>query len=420
MSHSVRYRLAQGVLLLLAVCFGLQIFSPLRLSVDSIVLLSMAESAAHGNGFLDSGHKTVFPPGYSAALAVLLRAGLAHSWAIISLNLLLLAIGLCATYSVLIREFFTNETMVLILCSLFLLSFVVIRHYPIPLTDIPFFCCAMCCLAVISRAPKTEWNRRFVIHAVIAWILAVAAITVRRIGVALVPPVVFMVVSNPQLKVFLKTLSRRTKVILAVICVVAGVGTMVIVAKTSTLADFVVIANMSEFSVVRNCSYRLMELGEVFVNITMSKMPARLHVIVPFIGFGLFLLTLGGLAARRRDARPADVFLICYMGILFAWPYRDARFWLPVIPLLIAYAALSVKKIRVPRALVTMYCLVFVVIGFIAIAYSTQMSFAGAKFPDLYGDDLRPTYCEVFRSCPDGGDSKKVNPKVLRLLREFN
>jgi hypothetical protein len=40
----------------------------------------MAESAAHGGGFLDDGEKSVFPPGHPAMLAFLLRLGLAHPW----------------------------------------------------------------------------------------------------------------------------------------------------------------------------------------------------------------------------------------------------------------------------------------------------------------------------------------------------
>jgi hypothetical protein len=75
----VWYRIFQGLLLLLAICFGLQVFSPLRLNYDAIVLLSMADSATHGYSFLDDGQQTVFPPGYPALLAVLVRVGLAHS-----------------------------------------------------------------------------------------------------------------------------------------------------------------------------------------------------------------------------------------------------------------------------------------------------------------------------------------------------
>jgi hypothetical protein len=60
--------------------FGCKIFTPLRLTTDAVTLLSMAESAAHGGGFLDDGEKSVFPPGYPAMLAFLLRLGLAHPW----------------------------------------------------------------------------------------------------------------------------------------------------------------------------------------------------------------------------------------------------------------------------------------------------------------------------------------------------
>src|ERR1035437_1275896 len=150
----VRYRFSQGLLLLLAICFLLQVFSPLRLNTDAIILLSMGESAAHGGGFLDSGQKTVHPPGYPALLAALMRVGLARPWAIVGLNAVFLSAGLFATYSLLIREFFEDKSVVLIICSLFLLSFIVVKHFPIPLTDVPFFCCSMCCLAVMSKTTK--------------------------------------------------------------------------------------------------------------------------------------------------------------------------------------------------------------------------------------------------------------------------
>jgi hypothetical protein len=174
----------------------------------------MGESAAHGGGFLDSGQKTVFPPGYPALLAVLIRVGLAHPWAIVGLNLVLLSAGLFAAYSLLIREFFEDKAVVLVICSFFLLSFVVVKHVTIPLTDVPFFCCSMCCLAVMSQTTKMDWNWRFVTLVVAAWLLAVAAITMRRVGVALVPPLVFMIVFSPQLKLLLKRLSRSTKLVI--------------------------------------------------------------------------------------------------------------------------------------------------------------------------------------------------------------
>src|SRR6516164_8447029 len=108
-----RYWFMRIFLLFLAICFLLQVRSPLRLNNDAITLLSMGESAARGAGFLDGGQRTVFPPGYPAVLAFLLKVGLAHPWVIISLNLVFLAVGLLAAYSVLVREFFADKTVAL-------------------------------------------------------------------------------------------------------------------------------------------------------------------------------------------------------------------------------------------------------------------------------------------------------------------
>ena len=333
-----------------------------------------------------------------------------------------LSVGLFAAYSLLIRQFFKDRAVALMICSFSLLSYVVVKHSTIPLTDVPFFCFSMCCIAVMSQTTNMDSTRRFVILGGAAWLLAVAAITVRRVGVALVPPLVFVIVCSPQFKSLLKRLSLRAKLSIGVISIFLGIETAHVVAKTSSLSDFIGVATKSRVStlVLHILSYRLTELGELFGNLPMTKMPARLQVMVPWMGLLLFLLTFFGLATKRLNISATEVFLVSYIGILFAWPYYDARFWLPVIPLLIAYSVLAVKGLRFPRVVVRVYCILFVILGFGAIAYSTRITFAGPKFPDEYGDGyLRPTYCAAFQSCRDGGDTNKVNAKVLRLLREY-
>jgi len=421
-ADSVRLRFSQGLLLLLAICFVLQAFSPLRLNTDAIVLLSMGDSAAHGGGFLDSGQKTVFPLGYPALLAILLRLGIAHSWVIVGLNLVFLSLGLFAAYSLLICQFFEDRALVLVICSFFLLSYVVVKHFTIPLTDVPFFCCSMCCLAVMSHTTKVDSNWLFGMLAGIAWLLAFAAITVRTIGVALFPPLLVMLVSSSQFKLLLERLSLRTKRIVVTVAVFVGAGTTYLLANTSYSRILIGVAKKPNIStlILEVLSYRLRELGELFGNFPMTKMPAKLHVVVPWLGLLLLLLIVIGLATKRRKISPTEVFMVCYLGILFVWPYYDARFWLPVIPLLIAYAVLAVNSLRFPRVVVTIYCILFAALGFGAIAYTSRISFAGSKFPDEYGDGyLRPTYCAAFQSCRDGGDTNKVDAKVLRLLREY-
>ena len=420
MKNLVLYHLSQALLALLAICFLLQIFSPLRLNTDAITLLSMADSASHGAGFLEDGKKTVFPPGYPALMAVLLRLGLAHSWVIIALNLVLLAVALYATYDVL-REFAFGKTAALAVVLLSLLSFVIVKHCTIPLTDIPFFCFSMCCLAAMSRASRLGLNGKFFLLAAAAWALAIVAIMVRRIGIALLPALVFLVANNPGVRGFIRELSHRARTIIALIVLVIAMPTAVVIARTSTLSDFARSTSGAGIAAVleRTISYRLIEFGELFINfpITGKTFPG-LHIFVSLIGSALLLLVLGGLVTRRQKFGPPEVYLISYMAIMFVWPFCDTRFWLPVIPLLIVYSALALRKIKMPKAIVVVYCSGFALLGLAAIAYSTRISFAGPKFPDRYASgNLRPTYCVALHACTD---VRKPDPKALLLIQEFN
>src|SRR5262245_45619549 len=109
MGNILKLRALLVLLTILAIGFLLQTFTPLRINTDAVTLMSMAESAAHGRGFLDDGERSVFPPGYPAILAVLLKLGLAHSWIIVSLNMVFLSLGLFAAFRLITLEFFENR-----------------------------------------------------------------------------------------------------------------------------------------------------------------------------------------------------------------------------------------------------------------------------------------------------------------------
>lgn len=421
-ADSVRYRSSQILLLLLAICFVLQVFSPLRLNNDAITLLSMGESAAHGGGFLNDGQKTYLPSGYPALLAVLLKVGFAHPWVIVGLNMVFLSVGLFAAYCVLSREFFEDRTLILLICSFSLLSYVVIKHSTIPLTDVPFFCCSMSCIAVMSRARRADSNLGFAVLASVAGLLAVAAMAVRTIGIALFPPLIFVIVSSLQWGSLLKEFSIRTKLIIVAVGVLVGGGATLLLATTNYWGYLIGVAKDANVPglILQILSDRLVEFGELLGNFPTSKLPTKLHFMVPWMGLLLLVVVLLGLATKRKKIGPTEVFMVCYMGILFAWPCFDARYWLPVIPLLIAYTVLAVKSLRFPKAVIAVYCIAYATLGFGVIAYSSRITFARSKFPDRYGDgNLRPTYCAAFQSCRDGGDPNKVDAKVLHLLREY-
>ena len=59
-ANPLLYRIFQGCFLLLAICFVLQVFSPLRLNTDAIVLLSMADLLLTARVFLMADRKRFF------------------------------------------------------------------------------------------------------------------------------------------------------------------------------------------------------------------------------------------------------------------------------------------------------------------------------------------------------------------------
>jgi hypothetical protein len=421
-SDLVKLRAAQFLLTILAITFLLQVFTPLRLNTDAVTLLSMAESAAHGGGFLDDGAKSVFPPGYPAMLAVLLKLGLAHPWVIVGLNMLFLSLGLWAAFSLLLEEFFADRAVVVMICCLFLLSYVVVKHSTIPLTEGPFFFLSMCCLAFMRKAVNQSSARHFVLLSGAALLSAAAAITIRRIGIAFVPPVAFMFLTSHQFRSFWGGLSSRSKLIVLLGSGVVVSATADIFMFTARWRDFIGDAQQRYTIIPLSWLpwYRLKEFGELFINFPVYRMPPAFQRVVPWIGFLLLLLLLVGLATRRGKFSPTDVFIVCYAIILAAWPYYDARFWWPIIPFLIAYSLSAVRRLKIPAIVVGIYCVWFVILGFGAIAYSTRISFSGCDFPQRYGaGDLTTTYRAAFDQCRNGGSSDQVNVRVLRLLREY-
>ncbi len=52
------------------------------------------------------------------------------------------------------------------------------------------------------------------------------------------------------------------------------------------------------------------------------------------VAIGLVVLAL----VHRRKLSHVEVYLGCYTAILVVWPFTDARFWMPVFPLLLADA----------------------------------------------------------------------------------
>ena len=118
----------------------------------------------------------------------------------------------------------------------------------------------------------------------------------------------------------------------------------------------------------------------------------------------------------------AEIYLAAYLFILFLWPYGDTRFWTPVLPLIFAglFSWLRPWTLTGWRKRASLlYSAAYMLMGFVALAYSTRITFSGREFPRRYGDgSIRSTY-EVFYS-DTKADRSSSNDYALELLRRYS
>ena len=416
----VLYQIAMFAMIL---GYSAQIVTPLRLHPDTVVLLSVADSAAHGGGFLIKGRPTVFPPGYPALVAFLQKFGLAHNWVLVAFNTVSFIVGLWAVSHLLMLRMFNNIVPVLNVCLVSSLSLVFIKYVSIPLTDSAFFGLAMCSLALVESASHLSFGRRFWWLILASWVLAAAALTMRRVGLALIPALLWSILCHKDFQIYISSRFHKIVAILGIGC--AGAVTAWIVMETSTLRDRQAVLAGRHFSDVLGqiLIFRIKELTAITLNVPPPVLPPTLRPVGLFLAALFLVLILTGVSIQR-NVHPTTVFLFSYFLIVFTWPFYDPRFWLPVIPLIMAYAGLAIQHVVIRhqwfKIFVRCYVATFALIGTIALGWSTMVTFSGSRFPDTYykfssllavnQDELqfaglfRSTYSAACRSCEESQD----------------
>ena len=402
-------RLSKTVLQSVIVAVGLvyltQAFSPLRLNHDSVELLGLAASVADGRGFLYYGEPSRFPPGYPAIIAVLDRLGLASSSTFILLNCLFVMLGLFASFKVLRRSLNLPVEASLLCCVLSVLSFILTKHIPTPGSDCVFFGLTATTLWLLVESEESSAARRWLLL-LSAALLCAASVSVRTIGIALIPALIFVAIRNRR--VMLIGLSVN---VLAVLLI--GMRTTYV---SLALEKYDKAGGMS--GVAGFLIFHLCELGELVVNLPFTRMPETARPLIAGIGLLVLVAVLAGILRHRRSA--VSVFGLSYFLIIFVWSYYDPRFWLPVLPLMFAWIALGIEPwLKIPRArfMTVAFLVYFVVTGAGTLVYTTRITFGGSRFPEMYGDGtLTPTY-RVARG--EDANRDRIIPEALDVLERY-
>jgi hypothetical protein len=232
----------------------------------------------------------------------------------------------------------------------------------------------------------------------------------------------------------------------------ASAVTAWVVMETSTLRDRQSVMSSLPDVISRTLIGRFRELSEIALNVPFSALSPTMRLAALLVGGLLLALVLAGVIVAGREIHATTVFFCTYCLIIFSWPYYDPRFWLPVIPLLAAYAGLAIQhaiaRHRFWGGCLRLYLAVFMLIGAMTLAWSTAITFSGRRFPDTYqrpkpgaaaslsamdrvaqhimpegyylwGEErsFRSTYCAIFRSCTDA--PAQVDESALHVYRTF-
>jgi hypothetical protein len=174
--------------------------------------------------------------------------------------------------------------------------------------------------------------------------------------------------------------------------------------------------------ILGNMQFRLREIVSVFANLPDAKVAIPTGVIY-VTGIGIWLATFGFCRAGWKYSKPVVVYFMLNVLLLFAWPFYDTRFWLPLLPaffLILLFGINNYQDRKHVRGLTASYVLFYVMLGLAALAYSTNISLSSNKrFVEVFGDGtLRMTYRYAFCSeLPI--NEEEVNRHVLEVLRIY-
>ena len=422
-THLIWRRLLPTTLVIVFTVYLIQGLSPLRINSDSAIYLHMARSAWLGNGFTVLGGHVHLPSGYPAILTLLHAIGLATPFVFVSLNSIFLLSGSLVFYHLFRRTYGLNKIEGLCLVLMTFFCFVSLKNTVLTMSDTMYYFVSS--LALFGLCSIKGRFLECLGTAVLSLILISEAIWVRTVGIALIPPVIFAVLtSNGQFNV--KKFIKNKKAlgfcfVLTLVVVVIAYSFRGYTSYENITFDLfmksVAETNLSE-ALITHFTWKVSEIYQILLNIPISILPDWLKV--PFLGAGLLLLCLvaRGFSLYLSKICCLDVYFISYSSIIMAWHYQDPRFWLPVLPflLLFLYRGLSITSyMAIYKFGLISWLTIYGGMGFIALVYSTHLTFSGADFSNRYGGGV---YKDMYRSAFSGKEYVNQS-KDMRLKFEL-
>jgi MFS family permease len=396
-------------------------FTPLRLHVDTIRYFFLKDCMEHNCSPGERGSDDYLPVGYTFLLVILSKFGILKSFVIVLTNCIYLFGSLYF-----IKKIFRFSTEQFLLVAFFvLLNWGSIKFVVHPLSEMQFmfFSLASVCAFQWYSQQRKWWQLGLAIG------LCIMGILTRTAGIALFFGILFSLVWIywKQLKHFLST----HKLLVAI--GIASVAAVFFFAKELGLTyytSFVTSSAKQDLGtfIATNVQHHLEEVAELTANIPANKVyqyiPSRPGQIL-FLGFGAAALLLYGyLVFIRKNNIPVIVkaYLAFYFILIFNWPFFDPRFFVPMVPLMIAsLVAVPVKKNQFGKILTVVFCIAYIIGGVVATGYTTYTSLNKEVLARKHANGVyRNEYETHFYKAPLSDTAKRTDPGILRILNRYD
>jgi hypothetical protein len=378
--------LARNILLaclaacLLAVYGRAFAYGPLHMGTDPIMYFVQAANIVHGRPL----YVTQQPPGYPFLLATLRWAGCDSIHGVLALNLAALAIACAGSWQLLRSVFFLSSVESACVLLLTLAATTCVDFTTAAMSELPFFA-----MSTLSLVYLEKFHREGRWSAFIGGLIYGAlAILLRTAGWALAAAV--LVALYQRFKP-----GRRILVAGSLLAVVPLTFVMLRARYVRDVAygqyySFGSLQGVVEIMI----PHKLRAIGEQAVNYSAVNVPLIYRDEFTLLGSLVCVLSLVGAWSLRKRISPLMAYLVAYSTMVWAFPFWENRFWLPVMPCLIAILYVGLREIgaRVPKAvkygrpLLLCYVIAFVLLG---CRYSVEYASFSDKRADIAIASLR-------------------------------
>jgi hypothetical protein len=197
---------------------------------------------------------------------------------------------------------------------------------------------------------------------------------------------------------------------------------------TSHYVEALFIPRDHELSLLSQMASHIKEWGQLLLNVPIGKahnyMPGMwVNIIFRAAGIGLIVWFIYALY-RCRNSIPAVIifYLIIYSLVIFKWPHFDPRFWVPVLPFIVAVilkAPLPAIKWLKPISIFVLAA--YILMGMAAFSFSFYTQFNKEAFARTQANGIYRKEYEIhfFGEMPEF-NARPTDFEVLEILEKYD